>query len=466
MIHFNLIKNILATFKNGTNLGSVLFLLNSVLLSIWATKHTLALRNILLVVGTLISIAIIRRELLSGDLRKIIMLRHSIPLIFIGLMFIWVFWHASFMPSYPDIKIAELKSTWLRSFLAVINGIAIGLLVRRNVFRLNWLWIGILASFIVLYFQYIPRVFETFRLFQYDPYGYIFHVKINAVLVGSILIAGLGGLTLDLMRLLSPKEYKLQISLCIFTLFIILFAFVYIFDSRNGIVIAAFLFSLWGFLFFKKFILNIRFQNNIFAILKPMAAIFLLLLTFAFFLIQQNTYNSGWSNFSEDFLIGLQSSKYINWHDFDNLGMPITPEGRKISSSTYERTALIVEGVKIIYAYPLGCGFLTQPFKTMLPYMYPGVVFGELATHSAWVDIGIAYGTPGLVFLIGGLIIAAFNSIKDRAASVANITTLSLILCIFIIYLVGEVATQHGIEILFYFLGLIFILQIPKRNSC
>ena len=59
-------------------------------------------------------------------------------------------------------------------------------------------------------------------------------------------------------------------------------------------------------------------------------------------------------------------------------------------------------------------------------------------------------GHRGIVFLIGALFIAAFNSIKDRTASVANITTLSLILCIFFLYLVGEVATQHGIEILFF----------------
>jgi len=162
--------------------------------------------------------------------------------ILLAMMFLWVLWHFFFISSYPEIQIQELKSTWLRAFLATLNGVAIGLLVRKNIRKLNWLWFGIFASFIALYLQYIPRVLDTAKLFQYDGYGYIFHLKINGVLVGSILIAGLGGLTFDLFKFHSINENRLQLIFSGFSVFLTLYAYVYIFDSRNGIGIAAALF--------------------------------------------------------------------------------------------------------------------------------------------------------------------------------------------------------------------------------
>lgn len=448
--------------KNLDFLNILLLFLNAILLGIWAVKHTIALRNFLLVVGVVIGIIIIRREFISSELKKVLSPRYLMPLIFVALMFLWVLWHLFFMPLYPDLQISELKSTWLRAFFAVINGSAIGLLIRKNIRNLNFLWLGMLSSFFVLYCQYIPRVYETGRAYQYDPYSYIFHSKINGILAGSMLIAGLGGMTFDLVRLSSFEKNRLQVIFCVFTLCATLFAYVFIFDSRNGVGIAAFLFFFWGCLFFHKIIFNIRMRSDFSTILAPLISLLLLFAIFGFFLIQQSSYNSGWNTYFEDFSMGLQSDKYVNWRDFSNLGMPIAPSGRELSASTFERTALIVEGIKVISANPLGCGVLTHPFMKMLPQLYPGVVFaGEHATHSAWIEFGIAFGIPGLLFLIGGLLISVVNAIKERSRSPTSITTLSLALGILILYLVGEVSTQHGVEILFYFLGLIFVLQLP-----
>jgi len=51
-------------------LGSFLFFLNSILLGIWALKHTIALRNMLLIVGAIVSLAVIRREVIIWQLKK------------------------------------------------------------------------------------------------------------------------------------------------------------------------------------------------------------------------------------------------------------------------------------------------------------------------------------------------------------------------------------------------------------
>lgn len=463
MSHFRGLPEIFGSRKEKDSLGNILFFLNSVLLGIWAVKHTIALRNNLLVVGALVSIFIIKREFISCRLKGVLNLRSLMPIILLMMMFFWVLWHFIYMPQYPEIQAKELTSTWLRALLATLNGIAIGMLVRKNIRMLNWLWLGIFASFIALYFQYIQKILNAASLFQYDPYGYIFHLKINGILVGSMLIAGLGGLTLDLIRIAPSEKNRLQLSFCVLSVCLTLYAYVYIFDSRNGIGIAAALFIFWGCIFLYKAVINLSAGISISGVLMPVTGALLLALIFCFFLVQQSSYNTGWSTFFEDFSIGLQSDKYINWRDFNALGMPVAPSGRQVSSSTYERIALMVEGLKVISSYPFGCGVLTQPFMKMLPQVYPGVFFsGQHATHSAWIEFGIAFGVPGLLFLIGSLITSAINTIKQGARSIAPITILSLVLNIMILYLVGEVSTQHGVEILFYFLALIFALQIPN----
>jgi len=211
--------------------------------------------------------------------------------------------------------------------------------------------------------------------------------------------------------------------------------------------------------------LNIKTGGNISVTSKPVIGVVLLAAILGFFFIQQSSYNSAWGTFFDDFSLGLQSDKYSNWRDFNTLGMPIAPSGRQVSASTYERVALIVEGIKVISFNPLGCGVLTEPFVKMLPHLYPGVFFNSAhGTHSAWIEFGIAFGVPGLLFLLGSLLISAINTVKDRDRSIAPITILSLSLNILILYFVGEVSTQHGVEILFYFLALIFALQIPDAK--
>lgn len=466
IVPYNFLKLALQNRQKSDYLPDLLLVINSILLGIWAVKHTIALRNILLVFGVFISVAIIRREFISGNKRLRVGLRYAAPIIFVFSMFLWILSHLFFITLYPELQYSELKSTWLRAFFAFINGLAIGLVVCKNIKKINLLWLGMLASFLVLYCQYIPKALNTFRMYQYDPYGYIFHLKINGVLIGSILIAGLGGLTLDLLRRDLYSKSKMQVFFCLGSIFLTLFAYVFIFDSRNGIGVAAFLFLFWACLLLKSFVTNLGSHNQSSVVFAPLIGLLLIVLIFGFFLIQQNTYNSGWNTYLEDFLMGLQSDKYLNWRDFNNLGMPIAPSGRVVSASTYERTALIVEGVKIIAQNPLGCGVLTQPFMKMLPSAYPGVVFGgDHATHSAWIEFGLSFGIPGLFFLIGTLVISAINTIKDISKSVAPVMTLSLILGVLIIYLVGEVSTQHGVEILFYFLGLIFVMQLPNISK-
>jgi hypothetical protein len=111
-------------------LGPILVLLSSILLGIWAVKGTIALRNILLGIGTPISLYYCYQYFKL--IKEKISLKNYIPVIMLGLMFCRVIFHCIFLSRFPDIQIHESKSTWLRTLLAAIVGFGTGLAILRR----------------------------------------------------------------------------------------------------------------------------------------------------------------------------------------------------------------------------------------------------------------------------------------------------------------------------------------------
>ena len=76
--------------KRFNQLGFSLILTSSILLGIWATKDTIALRNILLVLGSVLSLIYIMLEFRSHNLVSQLTVKKCMPLLLLGLMFAWV----------------------------------------------------------------------------------------------------------------------------------------------------------------------------------------------------------------------------------------------------------------------------------------------------------------------------------------------------------------------------------------
>jgi hypothetical protein len=269
--------------------GLVLMLISSTLLGIRATMNTIALRNVLLWIGFLFALVYwwnwIKINKTNHTLPSLSWL-YWLPAILIGLMFIWVVIHYLFFSTNPQQQFSELKSTWLRSFLAVILGSATGAALNRNPRLMPYLWLGLLLSFIVLIYQYIPKALQLKSLFATSwSFGYIYWAKFNGVLAGILMIAGLLGLLIDSFwqnknrdkkiqssthvnanltstfsmatdqkTLLQPNSEpvkvdfikKIVIPIYAFVgIYIAIYAFVFIFDAKAGIGIAFILIAFW-----------------------------------------------------------------------------------------------------------------------------------------------------------------------------------------------------------------------------
>lgn len=460
--HLIMSTNITATAAQAKSskyyLEWALLILSSVLLGIWAAKNTIALRNILLVIGTLVSLYYLISEFRQGRLSRHLTLAKVLPVLLVFLAFIWVITHFFFFSVDPIQQWKELKSTWLRAILACILGIGTGLALNKYPNRLTILWLGIFAAFLVLFYQYIPRAIEQHKLLVPDYDHYLFHLKINTVLMGTILLAGVDGALFDHLRSIHYQLRSTNLWIAIAWLIataMALWSFVYIVDARNGIGLSSILYFFW---FTCAIILLIKSQLSQ-PSLKHWFGFLLVLISlmlFIFFALQQAKLNRGWSTLIEDAKIAVQIDKYQHWQNPAQMGYPLNSRGQTVTINNYERIAWATAGSRAILENPQGVGVLAYPFakhpnapqRMLEDPLKPGV-----ATHSGWVELGLAFGLPILGLLLSSLAITFINAVNDSYP--AKMTVLGLVVLVFFVYTTGELAISHGLEILFYLLGLL-----------
>jgi hypothetical protein len=470
-------------------IGLALVLISSILLGIWATMNTIALRNILIWVGSLIALVYwwnwFKTNKANHTLPSLSWL-YWLPVVLIGLMFVWVVMHFFFFAQNPEQQFSELKSTWLRSLLAVIIASATGVALNRNPRLIPWLWLGLLLSFVVLIYQYIPKAIAKHSLFAVDWFGdYIFWAKFNGVLAGTILIAGLLGLLLDsiwrnkrkangieLKNNTHEKKIKAkliyEITMPIYVLVgicLAVYAFVFIFDAKAGVGMAVILIAFWlgiGLLLILKNAVSEQDKKRRRAFLiKSLFVFFLTVASLSWFTAKHIKNNPGWGSLFEDMAISAQIDSHHNWKG-TGAALPLRKDGTPVAGNTYERVAFATAGMRLIHLNPLGNGSL-RSFREDAKKIEPSYQ-NHTYTHSAWIDLGLSFGLPGLLFLPIALAALLFcAALNPRISFRATIITVAI--AILILYLVGEYAFGHSVEILFYLAGLMCGLALVDYSK-
>ena len=444
-----------SSHKTMNVMGYALILIGSVLLGIWAVKGTIALRNSLLGIGTLISISYIYSTLKSQEVKMTV--KNGTPLIFLGLMFCWVIFHYCFLSRFPEQQFHELTSTWLRSLLAVIVGVGTGLAIRKRPNVINFLWLGILGSFAYLFYQYIPKAIALNTLFVPDYPSYIFYGKISGVLAGTILVAGLLGTMADVIKRGQFWGILITAVLWILGTASALYAYVFIFDTRNGVGLAAIFFILMSIAAIFQLVKALLSRKMGLSTPLLLALIIFSAAMLGWFGMQHLKHNPGWSTMWEDTKTAIQIEKYPNWQNPQVMGYPNNANGELVKFNTYERLAWASAGVSIFLPEnPLGVGILSKPFAILLMQKYPNGGAYIPSSHSAWVEIALAFGYPGLLLTLGALFSLLCISVSF-AGSHQYLTSL-LSFGLVLLYSVGEISSQHAIEMLCFLIALMSAL--------
>lgn len=442
-------------------LSVAMIFISSVLLAIWSIKNTIALRNILLISGVLIGLLILKN---NRRLAQLISNRPTCsqftPLILAACMFIWVLLHFLFFSQDEALQIQELRSTWLRVLQACFIGGVTGLIVGTNLNRSKFLWLGIFSSFLYLLFDYILAHIDSGLFFMPDYYfSSPFGNKINTVLMGNIYIAAICGSS---AYALTQNLIKLHVTTYLYWLvgvIAILFCFTTVIDTRNGIGVALILIGAW-LLYIGAIALKHQFEARKFNT-KAVFITAIPLLLIIFFIQQHLSINRGWIHFVDDISLAVQIKDVPNWQDIKKYGYPRLSSGEMVYPNNYERAAWATAGIESISLNPLGYGLLEHSLGRVIRQTYPESVIQS--SHSAWIDYGLAFGLPGLIFTLGALASILKLAIKSRSPNrqIAAWITMGLL----ITFTVAEVSSKHAIEILFFCIGLLNTMLLAKSSE-
>jgi hypothetical protein len=449
--------------KTQSSLDLFLVLVNAMLISIWVLRETIALRNILLVLGAIVSlgylykIGVARFKEMIG-LNKI----NFLPLLFIFCLFLWAITHFLFFSLNPELQFKELRSTWLRSLLAWIMGIVCALVIIREPKKLIWLGLGLISNFIGLFMEYFPLAIAQQKISNVMPVldnylqGKIFAVCLGLIFFGGLIGAYATSITQTIKITIKGKWFFFSI-VCVA---LILYSYIFIIDTRNGFALSFLIFLFWGISAITRVVKrNGSFFTSLTKLHWVIAAISVIgLLIFTNLHVRQNP---GFLTIVEDASIAFQIDKYPNWKNPAAFGYPEVEPGKSVKINTYERAAWFVAGLSVVPDRLLGDGSLKHAFGRAIKERYPE---SNLTTsHSAWLDFFLSLGIPGIVLLLGAYLIVFIRSFSSQNPFNYFVRWISL--AILMVYAVAELFNEVAFELVIYYIGVLATLLFAGTSK-
>ena len=438
------------------------------LLFIWPLPGTIALRHVFLGIGFVASLYYLYQQ------RFTFLEKAAWPVwLFLG-FYVWLIIHLAFFSHEWHLQFAELTSVWMRSALATPLGLALGLALTQEQYKSNAiensksafskyslliLYFGLAGTFLIFFMRYMYEVFVTGVWLHFPFYEIPYRAKPPFV-IGSALLLPLCFIIIN--RSLNTLTNKYWIFLGLLGVAAVSFGD-YFANTKNGMAILVICF-----IFFFLRILISR-QWNITKFLLGVPVLITLLAVIVLGINQHISKNSAWSNLVADIKVASDIHHQDWWKDDKVCCAPINSAGVQVDTSTYQRTAWLIVGANLLAENPQGYGLIHHSFGWLAGAKYPdfskpiGGTRG--ATHSAWMDLALAVGIPGLLLVLIPLWVSWYRSLS-QAGLWASYVSWAIPLMTFA-YLITEANEAHFIEKLFFmtalFCGLTIRSQIKKK---
>jgi hypothetical protein len=443
----------------------LIIFISSALLAVWSLKNTIALRNALLAIGTLVALFLLwkySKQKRAEDLSRPRSANWGqyTPLALSFAMLIWVVIHYLFLSSESGQQFQELSSTWLRVLESILIGAATGLVLREHPQRAQFLWLGIFCSFVYLLIHYLGAYSQTGQAFMPNYYfSSPFGNKINTVLMGGLFISAICGSSAN--ALLNNRPHYPWPIYCYWLLGVltILFAVTTIIDTRNGVGVGIILIASWVlYVGASKLTQQIKFGKLDWKIgLVTLIPTILIII----FIQQHLSINRGWNNFVDDITVAVKIDEVPNWQDVKKYGYPKTASGEPVYPNNYERAAWATAGIHSITQNPLGYGLLEHSLGKVIRKSYPEATIRS--SHSAWIDLGLAFGIPGLLLTLGALLSTIVLALKSNSPN--RLVVIWIAADLLFTFTIAEVSSKHTIEILFFCIALLNAMLIQPRKT-
>ncbi|WP_353202782.1 hypothetical protein [Polynucleobacter sp.] len=446
-------------------LSAVIIFISSTLLAVWSLINTIALRNSLLAIGSLVALFLLWQYSKQKSVEGVSIPQSAnwgqyTPLALSFSMLIWVVIHYFFFSSESGHQFQELSSTWLRVLESILIGTATGLILREHPQRAQFLWLGIYGSFVYLLIHYLGVYFQTGQAFMPNYYfSSPFGNKINTVLMGGLFISAICGSSAN--ALLNNRPHYPWPIYCYWLLGVltILFAVTTIIDTRNGVGVGIILIASWVlYVGSSKLTQQIKLGKLDW---KMSLATLIPAILIIIFIQQHLSINRGWNHFIDDVTVAVKIDEVPNWQDVKKYGYPKTASGEPVYPNNYERAAWATAGIHSITQNPLGYGLLEHSLGKVIRKSYPETTIRS--SHSAWIDLGLAFGIPGLLLTLGALLSTIVLALKSNSPN--RLVVIWIAADLLFTFTIAEVSSKHTIEILFFCIALLNAMLIQPRKT-
>lgn len=419
----------------------------------------MAIRNIILLGGSTVALVLLSQY-------KIIFLRlYSWPIYVLFGFFLWLIFHLIVLPGNFEEQLHEATGDWLRTFLATIMGLALGLVLSDPARQLPArfrsvhepvLIAGVAGTVIIFCIRYLYEVLDTGQWIHKDFFMFPYLGKTPLVIFGGLLLPAMFIKFLFARDGLSPKAWFFIASTGVIST---IFAF-YFANTKNGIAIF--------FLTFIYFFIQIIITGKTARLRRTGIITSIIGFTLLAGLVLKNHLqnNSAWPNLIADYKIGSEIESHTNWKDA-TAPLPLNQYGTPVNESTYLRVAWGHAGLELLKEHPLGYGQIHHSFGALALQKWndfhkpDGKNRG--ATHSGWLDFALGFGLPGLLLVCIPLGVSYIRARK--MVGFWNTYATWTIPVMAISYLITEVCTDHFIELLFFMTAFFSGLTITKKNE-
>jgi hypothetical protein len=418
-------------------------LCSSILLCIWVIPETIALRNIILILGFFSSLFVIKQNwsIFKNARTKLA------PLLILSTLFLWVGIHYLFFSLNPDLELQEILSLWARTFLGFVLAVGLAISMRKNSALLAFFYVAIFSTSIINLGSYVYASYLNSSFLKPGMVLSFLFNKIETAYFGAIAGSVAVGNLIALLTCPLKKENILQVVFYLIG-FVLILTSAILSNTKNGVAILGLLFIM----FLAVILVHYLLRSQSFKVINIVAIAFIVVFTGVAIKYHKETAAHGWSTIFHDVAVAIDIDGNRQWQKKEgSVQAPLNSLGQPAALNTYSRAAWATVGVRLIGEYPFGYGSVNQSFVGL--QKLEGILNENTGqTHSGWVDFGMAFGIPGLVIIFATLLTTIYFGIIDRRNS--NLIPVLICLILMPFCLIAEMSYKQYFESLIFFIAL------------
>jgi O-Antigen ligase len=377
------------------------------LLFIWVLPESIALRHLLLGIGFISSLGLIQKNWACFDKCRATM----IPLYLIFALFVWVGIHYAFFSLNRGLELHEISSLWIRTFAGVVTAIGLAISLSqfpglRKYFFFSLFFVPLINVAAYLYDCYLHG-----GLVEPNAFPFFLYAKVETAYFGGLAAAFAAAQIIYLSGKNQARQHALIVGLDLLGIVLVLISAL-VSSTKNGMAIAM---AVCVVLVLAICVFAVRAVRTS-KLFNIGIALFILVMAVMVWQGHQAKASKGWGTVFQDAKLGLDIDTYKQWQKFEgSVPFPVNSLGVPAAGNTYSRFAYAAVGVRLISQYPLGYGSINRSFDGLqtlaeIPHEHHGQV------HSGWIDLGLAFGVPAVLLLMGCLISTMYFCLVWRSA--------------------------------------------------